>query len=162
MVKTKVDTKHVMNGNGITKAITKNGHSKTHSQTSNKKLIAKLKKERDISYNNSRKYMLKYIKKHKPNHSLILYPQLTLPKYIYRLNNINERVNLWKQLLPRVDLFFAVKVLDDEKIIKRCASLNTGFDVASPNEMKKVLELGGEPHKLIFANPVNEKERWRG
>ena len=73
---------------------------------------------------------------------------------LYRLNNIQERVNLWKQLLPRVDIFYAMKVLDDEKIIRKCMSCKTGFDVASANEIKKVLDLGAKPEELVYGNII--------
>ena len=60
--------------------------------------------------------------------------------------------------MPRVEIFYAVKVLDEEQVVSKCISQNTGFDVASPNEMEKVINLGGDPNRIIFANPVKSVE----
>ena len=38
-------------------------------------------------------------------------------------------------------------------VVKTLANLGTSFDCASKNEIKKVLELGVEPERIIFANP---------
>lgn len=47
------------------------------------------------------------------------------------LSDVNRRVELWRLLLPRVELFYAAKVNPSPGIIERCVSLNTGFDAAS-------------------------------
>jgi diaminopimelate decarboxylase len=62
-----------------------------------------------------------YIKTKKPANSTI----------IYRLKNIQERVDLWKFVLPRVNIFYASKCLVDKEILKACLKSGTGFDVAS-------------------------------
>lgn len=47
----------------------------------------------------------------------------------------------------------AVKCNDDDRVVKTLADLGTSFDCASKNEIKKVLDLGVEPERIIFANP---------
>jgi len=56
-------------------------------------------------------------------------------------------------LLPRVKPFYAVKCNSDPFVLKTLASLGTGFDCASTEEIKTMLGLGVEPENIIFANP---------
>jgi len=67
---------------------------------------------------------------------------------------VDVRVKVWRHLLPRVDLFYAVKTNNDSRILARCHKNATGFDAASRAEMESVLKLGVNPEKIIFANPV--------
>jgi ornithine decarboxylase len=60
-------------------------------------------------------------------------------------------------MLPRVELFYAEKTNPDIEICKIALKMDTGYDVASTNEMKKVIDLGAKPEKCIFANPVKTK-----
>ena len=73
------------------------------------------------------------------------------------MENVNQRIDLWHHLMPRVELWFAAKVLDDEEVYKFCIKKGCGFDVASVHEFEKVLKLGVDANKLIFANPVKEE-----
>lgn len=50
--------------------------------------------------------------------------------------------------------FLAVKANDHLPVIKTLASLGASFDCASMGEIQKVLSLGIEPEKIIFANPA--------
>lgn len=46
-----------------------------------------------------------------------------------------------------------MKCLDDYTVIKTLAELGTNFDCASKGEIKKVLELGIEPERIVFTHP---------
>ncbi|XP_055919356.1 ornithine decarboxylase 1-like [Eupeodes corollae] len=84
----------------------------------------------------------------------------------FNLKNMDEALNIcdlttvinkfytWKQLMPNVTPYYAVKCNDDPYIIKTLADLGAGFDCASKNEIKQVLELGVSPERIIFANPM--------
>lgn len=74
--------------------------------------------------------------------------------WVFDMGSINERINVWKSLLPRVEIFFAAKVLFDDQINTVCHQNGTGFDVASEFEMREVIKLGVNPEKCIYANPV--------
>ena len=74
--------------------------------------------------------------------------------FIHDISNVDVRVAIWRHLLPRVELFYAVKTNPDQAIVDRCAKLATGFDVASPAEMLQVYKCGGNFEKVIYANPV--------
>ncbi|GAA5803294.1 hypothetical protein HPULCUR_008773 [Helicostylum pulchrum] len=62
----------------------------------------------------------------------------------------------WKSLLPRIEPFFAVKCNPDPMIIKLLASLGCGFDCASKQEIQQVLDVGVEPHRIVYANPCKQ------
>lgn len=48
----------------------------------------------------------------------------------------------------------AVKCNPDPYVLRLLAALGTGFDCASNNEIKQVLDIGGiHPDRIIFANP---------
>ncbi|KAK7206218.1 pyridoxal-dependent decarboxylase [Myxozyma melibiosi] len=59
----------------------------------------------------------------------------------------------WKQNLPRVEPFYAVKCNPDLKLLKLLARLGTGFDCASKKEMDLVLSLGVSPSRIVYAHP---------
>ena len=61
---------------------------------------------------------------------------------------------IWRHILPRVELFYAVKTNPNQGIVDRVAALGGGFDVASPQEMEQVAKAGGDFKKVIYAHPV--------
>jgi ornithine decarboxylase len=77
---------------------------------------------------------------------------------LVRLKAIEERVKLWKQVLPRVEIFYATKCNMDKEIFKSCLQAGTGFDVASTKEIKEVVALGSKRENIIFANPIKTDE----
>ena len=56
--------------------------------------------------------------------------------------------------MPRVELFYAVKVNCDKEILKTCVQRGTGFDAASESEFKRMLSMGVDPSNIIYANPI--------
>ncbi|KAF8992367.1 hypothetical protein BDQ17DRAFT_1432443 [Cyathus striatus] len=62
----------------------------------------------------------------------------------------------WINALPEVQPFYAVKCNPDPYILRLLASLGTGFDCASINEISSVLSLSPtfSPNKIIYANPT--------
>jgi len=97
--------------------------------------------------------------------------KLSLPKRIRELVKrhgtplmvIDKRVLIeeyksFKRLLPRVDLFYAIKANPHPDIIKTFAALGGAFDVASEGEMRHVLAQGVNPSRIIFANTVKRPE----
>ena len=61
------------------------------------------------------------------------------PFYIVSLDKVEEQFNKWVEYLPNVKPYFAVKSNPDDKIIGLLAKLGCGFDCASKNELKNVL-----------------------
>lgn len=60
----------------------------------------------------------------------------------------------WMKNLPRVDPFYAVKCNGDSKVLQLLTRLGIGFDCASQVEISKMLSLGVEPSRIVYANPV--------
>ena len=57
-------------------------------------------------------------------------------------------------MLPRVKPFFAIKCNPDPVLIKTLVVAgDCGFDCASLGEISSVLNAGGHPARIIYANP---------
>ena len=70
---------------------------------------------------------------------------------------LDQQYKLFKKFLPAVEPFYAIKANPQPEIIKHFIKLGSSFDVASGNEMMKVLELGANPDKIIFANTIKSE-----
>ena len=73
---------------------------------------------------------------------------------IVDLGAIIRQYRKWKQCLPNVEVFYAVKCNPDKFIIETLAKLGCGFDVASKGEIALVTDLV-DPNRnmMIYANP---------
>lgn len=69
--------------------------------------------------------------------------------HILNLKNVQDRVKIWKHLIPRVQPFYACKANFDLEICKVINNNNGGFDVASAQEMHKLTDMGVEPNNMI-------------
>lgn len=77
--------------------------------------------------------------------------------YVCDLHDIYKKHVKWKQLLPRVEPFYAIKCNNLPEIVAFLASLGTGFDCASKQEIDQVLSYGVDPSRIIYANPCKTK-----
>ncbi|CAL4067019.1 unnamed protein product [Meganyctiphanes norvegica] len=75
------------------------------------------------------------------------------PFYILDAGDIVQKIKYWRLMMPRVKPFYAVKCNDDLTVLELLAALGTGFDCASKSEMQRVLSLGVEPSRIIYAHP---------
>lgn len=76
--------------------------------------------------------------------------------FLIDIGAIFRRYKLWMRHLPKVKMFYAVKCNPDKMLLNTLVDLGVGFDVASKMEISMVRELGVDPNKIIFANPVKE------
>lgn len=83
------------------------------------------------------------------------------PFYICDIGEIKRQLKLWKSELPLIKPFYAVKCNPNFELIKYLIKFgNIGFDCASMNEIKLVLNGYNElnfkfnPNNLIYANPI--------
>lgn len=81
------------------------------------------------------------------------------PFFIVNLSEVIKKINQWREHLPNVDAFYAIKCNPDEVIIKLMASMGMSFDCASKNEISKVISAGVEPTRIIYANPCKMVEQ---
>ena len=78
------------------------------------------------------------------------------PFHLVDLSCVRNKFLEWSRLLPQVQPFYAVKCNPDPKIIHTLKSLGTGFDCASPAEIKWALSAGVTPDKIVYANTVKQ------
>ncbi|XP_060857004.1 ornithine decarboxylase 1-like [Metopolophium dirhodum] len=76
------------------------------------------------------------------------------PFYIFDVGDLVNKAIIWQKTLPRVKPFYAVKCNDNSLVLEILAAFGTNFDCASKAEIKKVLDLGVNPTRVIFANPA--------
>ncbi|XP_071568224.1 ornithine decarboxylase 2-like [Temnothorax nylanderi] len=73
--------------------------------------------------------------------------------YIVDIGDIINKHREWITKIPRVAPHYAVKCNPDPNVIKILAALNTGFDCASEQEIRQVMQYGVQADRIIFANP---------
>ncbi|CAH2097559.1 unnamed protein product [Euphydryas editha] len=83
------------------------------------------------------------------------------PFYVMDLGEVVARYHHWKEMMPRVEPFYAVKCNDDKLLVSTLAALGAGFDCASKAELQFVTALGVRPERIIFANPAKPASHLR-
>jgi len=71
---------------------------------------------------------------------------------------LRDQLQRFRDALPRVEPFFAIKANAHPEIIKAMVAGRASFDVASVAEMNLVLAAGAKPAQIIFANTVKPEE----
>ena len=79
------------------------------------------------------------------------------PFYVFNIGDIVKKHQIWIEKMPRVIPHYAVKCNDNDVVLATLVALGTSFDCASKGEINKVLSLGVNPEKIIFANPTKPK-----
>lgn len=77
--------------------------------------------------------------------------------YVADLGEVYRQHLRWKMNLSRVKPFYAVKCNPDMEVLSLMAKLGTGFDCASKAEIERVLGLGVDPKRIIYAQPCKTK-----
>ncbi len=80
------------------------------------------------------------------------------PIFLISKSKLLSQLKRFQMLLPRVKPFYAVKSNSHPFILKTFADAGTGFDVASIQEMKTLLDMGVSPDRMVFANTVKTPE----
>ncbi|OLS99635.1 hypothetical protein BJF90_38705 [Pseudonocardia sp. CNS-004] len=57
-------------------------------------------------------------------------------------------------LLPAAAIHYAVKACPHPAVLHTLAALGSGFDVASPGEVRLALGAGADPDRICYGNPV--------
>jgi hypothetical protein len=76
--------------------------------------------------------------------------------FVVDLSTVMSKINDWKQALPRVKPWYAMKCNSDEKICRMLAQADCGFDCASKAVIVHALSLGVYLDKIIYANPCKQ------
>lgn len=80
------------------------------------------------------------------------------PLFVIRKSKLLDQLKRFQTLMPRVKPFYAVKSNSHPSILKTFADAGTGFDVASIEEMRMLIDLGVGPERMIYANTVKKPE----
>ena len=96
--------------------------SKTKDSSNNSHLQSKSPKSEqsvnEIHEAHLKNYAANYQKVRKVMMEKIQNEERNNPFYIMDISNVTERIKIWKQLLPRVEIFYACKTNPNEEIIK--------------------------------------------
>jgi len=76
--------------------------------------------------------------------------------FIGSLGDVCNKIKKFKQHLPNVEPFYAVKCNNEPAILDLLAKHGLGFDCASKGEIQTILGLGVPPSRIIFANPCKQ------
>ena len=68
---------------------------------------------------------------------------------MYSQEKIINQVNKTKEILGN-NIFYSIKSNSNQAILKLMNSLDIGADVVSVGELKRALEAGFDPNKIIF------------
>ncbi|MDO6593979.1 type III PLP-dependent enzyme [Neptuniibacter sp. 1_MG-2023] len=72
------------------------------------------------------------------------------------LSIIKNRYVELEQGFPDADLFYAVKANPANEVIQLLAELGSSFDIASPQELDKVLKQGVSPDRMSYGNTIKK------
>jgi ornithine decarboxylase len=73
--------------------------------------------------------------------------------FVCDLGKVERLLKIWRQNLPRVQPFYAVKCNPNPEVLKLLASMGVNFDCASKGEIDLILSLGVDPSRIIYAHP---------
>lgn len=78
--------------------------------------------------------------------------------FVCDVQDIIRKVELWRQCLPRVTPFYAVKACGDPVVLATLKSHGVHFDCSNKNEIRTILNMGVEPRRIIYANTVKSTQ----
>lgn len=76
------------------------------------------------------------------------------PFIVVDLENVRQKYIELNSALPDVEIFYAVKSNPERKILETLKKTGSSFEIASIGELNRLIEIGVEPTKVIFSNPV--------
>ncbi|MCS7307108.1 MAG: type III PLP-dependent enzyme [Aquificaceae bacterium] len=109
-----------------------------------------------LQYEFARKYFKEFISE-REHLTPYLAPEKT-PVLLMDLEGVKSRYLEIKYHFPQFKVYYAVKANDHEEVLRVLAQLGSGFEVASSEELRKVLNLGVKPERVISSNPVKPVE----
>jgi ornithine decarboxylase len=83
------------------------------------------------------------------------------PYMITDLGIIEDKCREFKKELPEAKMYYAVKCFGDKEVIKTVDKFVDGYDIASTEEIKQLLQLGIDPKRITFSNPVKSEAALR-
>lgn len=78
------------------------------------------------------------------------------PFWICDLGDVKSKLTRWKELMPRIKPFYAMKSAPHKPLIKLLIESGTGVDCASQEEMDVVLGMGLNPSLIVYSNTAKQ------
>ena len=78
------------------------------------------------------------------------------PNIVVNLRTVKKNYINLKDSFPYASIYYAVKANPGDKVISLLAGLGSNFDIASRNELDKVLNLGISPDRLSYGNTIKK------
>jgi len=75
------------------------------------------------------------------------------PVYVIDIGKMVKQMVLWRQYLPNVKPFYAVKCNGNPALIDLLTGMGCGFDCASIKESQTILDCGVSAERILLANP---------
>ncbi len=76
------------------------------------------------------------------------------PALVVDLDGVKKRIEELRREFEGIEIYYAVKANDHVDILRVIAREGLGFEVASSQELEKVISLGVSPDRVISSNPV--------
>ena len=76
------------------------------------------------------------------------------PELLVNGPKVVEKYREFLKALPETRIYYAVKALTHDDILKALDKEGSSFDCASVSEIKKVLEIGGTPDRICYGNTI--------
>ncbi len=73
------------------------------------------------------------------------------PYYLYDLRGVQDRCRLYLEATKNVQSFFAIKANANGRVLKVLREAGLGCDVVSGGELKRAIEFGFSPGKIVFS-----------
>lgn len=77
--------------------------------------------------------------------------------YFLDIGEIERLYKEWTQRFKDIHPYYAIKCNPDIGFIKKLAEMGANFDCASVAEINRVLDLGIDPSRILFANPCKRQ-----
>ncbi|KAM7305540.1 ornithine decarboxylase [Ixodes scapularis] len=74
------------------------------------------------------------------------------PFFVCDVREVERKVTLWKQELPRVMPFYAVKSCRDTVVLEALNVLGVNFDCSNREELQTAFDMGVDPNRIVLAN----------
>jgi ornithine decarboxylase len=76
---------------------------------------------------------------------------------LYEKQALDQLIKEWREKIPWIGIFYAVKTNPSEVLLKDLHGHGVGFDAASKGEIKQLLDVGVDPLKIVYSNPIKEE-----
>ncbi|NPB06019.1 MAG: type III PLP-dependent enzyme [Aquificae bacterium] len=111
----------------------------------------------ELQFAKAKAYFKEFLEKRRERLEPLLYTVET-PALLIDLKGAVDKYEQVRKAFEGFKVFYAVKANDDERLLRALARVGAGFEVASCEELARVLAAGGRPELIISSNPVKRPE----